>query len=130
MPKIYSNQQNVERFREPVFSIRRTKFRGSRSSESENLETNLIKIDLSRILKELETIDTSIEDDLIYLLGDINDITTEVLADDGLSYQISGVQFYYDDTSTLENLEIDTTQKISGRLSRLLSKVQRLESGT
>lgn len=129
MPKTYSNQQNIERFREPVFNIRRAKFRGSRSSQSENLETNLIKIDLSRILNELETVSTTIEDDLVYLIGDINDITTEVLLDDGLSYEISGVQFYYDDTSTTENLEVDTISKISGRLSRLLNKVQRLESG-
>lgn len=130
MPKTYSNQENIERFREPVFSIRRAKFRGSRSSESENLETNLIKIDFSRILKELETISTTIEDDLVYLIGDINDITTEVLANDGLSYAINGVQFYYHDTLTTESLEIDTISKISGKLSRLINKVQRLESGT
>lgn len=129
MSKTFSNQKKIEHFREPLFNIKRQKFRGSRSSELENLETNLLKLDLSRIFNELETISTNIDDDVIYLIGDPNDITASVLADDGLSYLIDGVQFYNDNTSTTEDLEIDTTNKISGRLSRLFNKVQRLEIG-
>lgn len=127
MSKTYSNQKKIEHFREPLFNIKRQKFRGSRSSQSENLETNLMKLDLSRIQNELDTISDTIDEDIIYLIGNIDDVNAEILADDGLSYMIDGVEFYNDNTSTTEDLSLDTMNKVSGRLSRLFNKVQRLE---
>lgn len=129
MAKTYTNQKNIDRLREPLFQISRTKFRGVRSSLNENLETNLLKLDLTRISNELDNVDSSILDDLVFLIGDINDINQSVLENDGLSYMISGVKFYFDDTTSLSDLEIDTVNKLSSKLSRLTNKVQRLEAG-
>lgn len=129
MAKTYTNQKNIDRLREPLFQISRTKFRGVRSSLNENLETNLLKLDLTRISNELDNVDSSILDDLVFLIGDINDINQSVLQNDGLSYMISGVKFYFDDTTSLSDLEIDTVNKLSSKLSRLTNKVQRLEAG-
>lgn len=129
MAKTYTNQKNIDRLREPLFQISRTKFRGVRSSLNENLETNLLKLDLTRISNELDNVDSSILDDLVFLIGDINDINQSVLENDGLSYMISGVKFYFDDTASLSDLEIDTVNKLSSKLSRLTNKVQRLEAG-
>lgn len=120
---------NNSRIKEPLFGKDRTKYRGPRNSEKENSETNLLKLDLSRLYNQMEAIDTSILDNLKYAVGDIKDIDNSVLLDDGLSYALSGVEIYLDDTATTQDVEIDTINKISSRLTRLVSKVNRLETG-
>ena len=96
MSKIYSNSDKVERIKEPLFQINRLKFRGPRNSELENVETNLLKLDLTRIENELDTIDQLVLDDISLVIGDIEDINTSILLDDGLSYEISDVAAYID----------------------------------
>lgn len=135
MPKIYTNQSNSTRIREPLFNISRVKYKGSRLSEQENVETNLLKLDITRISLELEQIDSAVIDNLVYLIGDITDITDSVKLNDGLSYSVAGVTtstFGYKDpdieSPTTQVLSIDVTNKLGAKLSRLYSKVTRLES--
>ncbi len=120
---------NNSRIKEPLFGKDRTKYRGPRSSEKENSETNLLKLDLSRLYNQMEAIDTSILENLKYTVGDISDIDNSVLLDDGLSYTLDGVEIYLDDTAVTQDVKIDTINKISSRLTRLVSKINRLETG-
>jgi len=130
MSTIYNNSKITKRIREPLFQVNRVRFRGTRESQSENLETNFLQLDLNRILNELELIDISILNKLTYLIGNITDVTNTVNLNDGLSYSIDNVNIFIDkDGSVEENLEIDIMNKISSKLSRLLNKIQRLENG-
>jgi len=92
----FNKTENKYRIREPLFQLNRIKFKSPRNSLSENLESNLLKTDFSRILNELENTDASILEKLTYIIGDINDINLTVNLDDGLSYDIPGVQIYDD----------------------------------
>jgi ribosome maturation factor RimP len=50
--------------------------------------------------------------------------------EDGVSTEIDGIQIYIDeDGASLQDLQIDATDKLSGKLSRLFNKVTRLENG-
>lgn len=130
MSTTYNNPKITQRIREPLFQVNRTRFRGSRESQSENLETNFLQLDLTRILNELESIDIAILNKLTYLIGNTADVTNAVNLNDGLSYSIDDVNIFIDkDGSIEENLELDIMNKISSKLSRLLNKIQRLENG-
>lgn len=120
MSKTYSNSNKVERIKEPLFQVNRIKFRGPRDSQLENVETNLLKIDLARIENELDSIDNSILDDITLLVGDIEDINTSVLLDDGLSYTVSDVRSYVDSSPSVfyeAVLWLDTRNSVSGETS-------------
>jgi len=126
----YRNSNKINRIVEPLFQIDRVKFKSPRNSLAENNESNLIKIDLSRILKELQEVDDSILDKITYFIGNIEDLDESAKLQDGVSYTLSDIQVYIDDVgASLETLEIDSTNKLSGKLSRLISKVSRLENG-
>lgn len=126
----YRNSNKINRIVEPLFQIDRVKFKSPRNSLAENNESNLIKIDLSRILKELQQVDDSILDKITYFIGNIEDLDESAKLEDGVSYTLSDIQIYIDDVgASLETLEIDSTNKLSGKLSRLISKVSRLENG-
>jgi hypothetical protein len=99
------------------------------------VESNLLKLDISRISKELDEIDLTVIDNLTYLIGDITDITDSVKLNDGLSYSITGVNLstfgFKDPDVELPNtqvLSIDVTNKLGAKLARLFNKVTRLES--
>jgi hypothetical protein len=126
----YRNSNKINRIIEPLYQIDRVKLKSPRSSLMENLESNLLKIDFSRILKHLDEIDDSILDKITYFVGDITDYTEQARLDDGIAYDFPGIQTYIDEASpALEELTIDTTNKLSGKLSRLINKVSRLENG-
>jgi len=126
----YRNSNKINRIIEPLYQIDRVKFKSPRNSLMENLESNLLKIDFSRILNHLNEVDNSILDKLTYFVGDITDYTEQVKLDDGISYDFAPLQRYIDEASpSLETLTIDTTNKLSGKLSRLINKVSRLENG-
>jgi hypothetical protein len=130
MATTYNNPKITQRIREPLFQVNRVRFRGSRESQCENLETNFLQLDLTRILNELESIDIDILNKLSYLIGDPADVTNAVNLNDGLTYSIDDVNIFIDkDGSVEEALEIDVMNKISSKLSRLLNKIQRLENG-
>jgi len=126
----YRNSNKINRIIEPLYQIDRAKFKSPRNSLMENLESNLLKIDFSRILNHLNEVDNSILDKLTYFIGDITDYTEQAKIDDGISYDFASLQRYIDEASpSLETLTIDTTNKLSGKLSRLINKVSRLENG-
>lgn len=126
----YRNSNKINRIIEPLYQIDRVKFKSPRNSLMENLESNLLKIDFSRILKHLNEVDNSILDKLTYFVGDITDYTEQAKLDDGISYDFATLQRYIDEASpSLTTLTIDTTNKLNGKLSRLINKVSRLENG-
>jgi hypothetical protein len=131
MAKTYSSKNKQQRIREPLYSRHRAKYRGVRHSLDQNVETNLIKIDISRILDELESIDVNILNDLTILVGEKSEITDTILLDDGLSYTVEGVAFTYGSsdfsTQVMAELEVDTLDKMSSKLSRLQRKTKDLE---
>jgi len=130
MATTYNNPKITQRIREPLFQVNRVRFRGSRESQCENLETNFLQLDLTRILNELESIDIDILNKLSYLIGETADITNAVNLNDGLTYSIDDVNIFIDkDGSVEEVLELDVMNKLSSKLSRLLNKIQRLENG-
>jgi hypothetical protein len=111
----YRNSNKINRIIEPLYQIDRVKLKSPRSSLMENLESNLLKIDFSRILKHLDEIDDSILDKITYFVGDITDYTEQARLDDGIAYDFPGIQTYIDEASpALEELTIDTTNKLSG----------------
>lgn len=126
---IFNTINKVQKIKEPLFQINRARYRGVRVSESENLESNLIKLDLSRINSELDSIDLKIFENLKILIGDKDLITYNVNLDDGLSNELQGIDIKFDDKPLQEDIEIDSTDKISGKIARLLNKVTRLEKG-
>jgi len=130
MATTFNNRKNSQRIREPLFNINRIKYRGPRSSELENLETNLLKLDITRILTELENIDISILDSLTYVLGSTKNLSEQQKLQDGISYDIENVFFYIENVIQLDyTLVIDTIDRVSSKLSRLSAKIKRLESG-
>ena len=96
MALFYNKRENSQRIREPLFQVNRLKYRNTRNSESENLETNLIKIDLTRISNEIDSIESDIAAKVKYFIGDVRDYTTAVNLNDGLSYSIDDVEIYDD----------------------------------
>lgn len=123
----YTANNIKNRKKQPLFKIDRVKYRSYRDSQQENVETNLLKIDLSRILNGLNAVDDAVLVDLKYLIGDISDKTEDTNLQGGLSYSLPSVQMYYDDTSQISDLEIQTLSMISSRLFRLKNKISRLE---
>lgn len=115
--------------REPLMQINRIKFKSSRSSLLENVETNILKIDLTRILNQLNTIDEKILDNLEYFYPSIYEYTEQNKLNDGASSSIDNINIYIDDNLTTEPVVLDSGSKISGKLSRLFYKVTLLENG-
>lgn len=126
----FNKTENKYRIREPLFQLNRIKFKSSRNSLSENLESNLLKIDFSRILDELTTVDLDILNKLNYFIGRVNDYDQAAKLEDGISYALDGISIYIDAPGATENsLEVDTMNKLSGKLARLFYKVSLLENG-
>lgn len=126
----YNKSENKNRIREPLFQINRLKFKSPRNSLAENVETNLLKIDLTRILNELDSVDTLILNKITYFIGNVLDYTETAKLDDGITTELDGIQIYIDDTGAVESpLEIDSMNKLSGKLARLFYKVSLLENG-
>lgn len=127
MANSYSKKTN--QVREPIFNISRIKFKSERNSLLENVETNVLKIDFTRLLSELNNIDLSINEKLSYFVGDTLDYTTESKLEDGIKYVFEDLDIYIDDNSAGQvDLQLDSLDKISGKLSRLFYKVKLLES--
>lgn len=126
----FQKSESKYKIREPLFSINRTKFKSDRSSLSENVESNLLRIDLSRILNELQSIDDSILEKIICFNGELINYTLENKLNDGISSELEGLDLYIDkELATEQELVVDTTEKLSGNLSRLFYKISLLESG-
>jgi hypothetical protein len=131
MSRTFNTAAKIEQVKEPLFQISRSKYRGSRSSEQENLEANLLKLDLTRIHQELNLIDDSILDEITLFIGDKFQLDQDDIPLDGLSYELEGIGLTaFDYIEGLDEiLDIDIIDKLSGILFRTMSKVHRLEKG-
>lgn len=129
MGKIFNTLAKIQKVKQPLFQINRSRYRGVRGSEVENLETNLIKMDLTRIESQLNEIDASIVDNLEVFVGNKQDINLVTNLDDGLSSTIIGVDIKFENLLLEEDIKIDSIDKLSGQVSRLITKVSRLEKG-
>lgn len=128
MAKTYLDNAIKSRVKQPLLSREVTKYRSHRVSEKENLETNLIKMDLNRVMSSLNQADASILVDLRYLVGDVRDLNEEVELNDGLKYEIDNVEVYIDnDSPSIEDLSIETIGVLMSKLSRIENKISRLE---
>jgi hypothetical protein len=126
----FNKIENKNRIREPLFQLNRIKFKSSRNSLSENLESNLLKTDFSRILNELTTVDLNILNKINYFIGSVGDYNESAKLEDGISYALDGINIYIDGIGSTESLlEVDTMNKLSGKLARLFYKVSLLENG-
>lgn len=126
----YTKRLNTKRIREPLFQKSRTKYRASRSSELENFETNLLKLDITRILIELSEIDVNVIEKIIYFIGDKKLITDEVKLDDGLSSELIGINLFFDKVgATEDSVLLESMDRLSSKMSRLFFKIKRLEIG-
>lgn len=130
----FSKKSNRRRIVEPLFNRSRQKYRASRVSSSEILEMNSLILDLERIKIDLDEIDASILAKSYGLSGNIKSITLAEKLTDGPDYDINGVEINIDDPSTsygssIESLSIKNTNILSARLSRIESKIKRLENG-
>lgn len=126
---IFNTINKVQKVKQPLFQINRARYRGVRSSELENSEINLIKLDLTRINLELDSIDLKILEDLTVIIGDKDSITYNTNLNDGLSNELTGIDIKFDDKALQEDIEIESIDKMSGKIARLLNKVSRLEKG-
>ena len=85
---------------------------------------------MTRILNELDSVDTLILDKITYFIGNVLDYTETAKLSDGITTEIDGIEVYIDEIGAVENpLEIDSMNKLSGKLARLLYKVSLLENG-
>ena len=126
----FNKIENKNRIREPLFQLNRIKFKSSRNSLSENLESNLLKTDFSRILNELTIVDLNILNKINYFIGSVGDYNEAAKLEDGISYALDGINIYIDGIGSTESLlEVDTMNKLSGKLARLFYKVSLLENG-
>lgn len=129
MGKIFDTLAKIQKVKQPLFQINRSRYRGVRSSEMENLETNLIKMDLTRIELQLDEVDAGIVDHLEIFVGNKQDINLMVNLDDGLSSIVNDVDIKFEDIVLEEDIKVDSLDKIAGQVSRLITKVNRLEKG-
>lgn len=131
MSKTFNNGSKISRVKEPLFQVNRMRYRGSRDSQLENVETNLLKLDITRIYQELDAIDQSVLDAVEFFTfsEELSSTTPSATDSDGHSWVIDDVGLSIYDRPLESQLKIDTLDKIGGKLSRILSKVQRLEMG-
>lgn len=127
MPKTYNTTSKLNKVKEPLFDLNRAKYRSPRSSEKENVETNLLKLDLTRIQLLLDEVDVAILDSVELFVGNRIDITETTYLSDGLIYEVDSIDLQIDEEILEEDIEIDTLEKLSGMLTRLINKVNKLE---
>jgi hypothetical protein len=133
MANTFTEQDNNGNITEPLFSRSRQKYKGERNSGQENLEINSILIDIIRINNQIIDIDNSLENVSLDLVSKISELTEQESLDDGKNLQISNTNILLDDKLTTygdleENMILETLNKISGKISRIQSKIKRLEN--
>lgn len=130
MSIVFNTLAKIQKVKQPLFQLNRSKFRGPRISFSDNLESNLFKLDVTRIELQLKEVDESIIDKLEIFTGNKKDISLEINLDDGLSSVISGVDIKFEELVLEEDIKVDSLDKAAGQVSRLISKLNRLEKGS
>jgi hypothetical protein len=136
MPTSYSNNSIGNEYREPLTNRLRSYYRSPRKSFQENLISNKIYIDLQRIYLELEATDTSMLNSIKIILDKEKDSTFTTEKSDGSrsfsldSELINSMSFmtkWKQDSQFVEISEMETIDTIAARLSKISSKINRLE---
>jgi hypothetical protein len=130
MPITYTKQSHTKRLIEPFFSRFRQKYRGTRNSKRENLEMNSLIVDFNRINNQLDSIDLTCDGYSADINGKIFSIVEADVLLDGVDVEIDGVSAVIVDeiSATPSYLNINDIVKITGKLSRLQSKIKFLEN--
>ncbi len=124
----FYKRSNRKRVVEPIFVKNRQKYRGYRSSVSENNEMNSLIVDLERITLQLDEINNLIDEQSIRIVGRISAATVAEKLQDGTTQTISGVEIFYDDSSPeLEDLVIPNLATLASKIARLELKIQKME---
>lgn len=124
----FSKRSNRRRLVEPLFVRTRQKFRGSRSSLSENNEINSLIVDMERLKIDLDSIELSITENSINLIGYLNTLTEVQKLNDEPLYEIENVQIHYDGTTSgVEQLSLRNLNDLSAKLSSLESRIRFME---
>jgi hypothetical protein len=130
----FSKKSNRRRIVEPLFTRSRQRYKGPRSSQSENIEMNSLILDLERVKIDLDSVETSILSITRDVVGNVKVITEAEKLTDGPLVEIDGVKFNLDKAgdpygSNLEEVFISNLNTLAAKISRLESKVKRLENG-
>jgi len=131
MPITYTKQSHTKRLIEPLFSRFRQKYRGTRNSKKENLEINSLLADFNRINNQLDSISLTCDSYSIGINGKIFSLVEQEVLVDGVNIQPEGVTAYslnIDATPSASSISINDIVKITGKLSRLQSKIKFLEN--
>jgi len=131
MPITYTKQSHTKRLVEPLFSRFRQKYRGTRNSKRENLEINSLLADFNRINNQLTSIDLACDSYSVTINGKIFSSTEQEVLVDGADIEIQGVTAYSvdnDATPSSSSIGVNDIVKITGKLSRLQSKIKYLEN--
>ena len=132
----YKNPYNQNGLREPLIRRIRAYYRGPRKSYQENLISDQIYVDIQRIYYELEKINIDILNKVKLILDKEKDDNFTNLESDGSrsipfdSDIIGGIVFYgdwKDSGSHTEYSSVPTIDSLSSRLSRVQSKLNRIE---
>ena len=127
----YTKQSHTKRLIEPLFSRFRQKYRGTRNSKKENLEINSLLADFNRINNQLDSISLTCDSYSIGINGKIFSLVEEEVLIDGVNVQPEGVTAYSLSnaaTPIASSISINDIVKITGKLSRLQSKIKFLEN--
>lgn len=124
----FSKRLNRRRLVEPLFTKTRQKFRGNRNSLYENNEINSLIVDMERLKIELDSIEISITENSLNLVGYLNTLTEEQKLADAPLYEIPEVEVHYDgNTSGMQQLSLRNLNDLSAKLSSLESKIKFME---
>jgi hypothetical protein len=124
----FSKRSNRRRLVEPLFVKTRQKFRGNRISLSEKNEINSLIVDMERLKIELDSIEVSIAQNSVNLVGYLNTLTEVEKINDEPLYDITGVEVHYDGkTSGVEQLSLRNLNDLSAKLSSLESRIRFME---
>jgi hypothetical protein len=127
MAKVYFERKRII---QPLYQRFRSTFRGPRKSEYENLEMNKILIDMHRLDGYIQGIDEQIYEQQRIFVGQLDPEKVQIHEEynDGKYYIFDDVQIeYYSDSATPDYLEIDTSDTIASKMTRLSRKIKMLE---
>jgi hypothetical protein len=133
MAKTYPSKAKY-RVVQPFFERFRQRYRGHRNSVDENREMNFFLIDVNKINNTLTSISTSIDDVEKNFIGNLNNLSSLEISEDGLFYDLSPIRVFYQDVYELntpaeQSLYLSKANRLSAILARLETKVTRIENG-
>lgn len=95
---------------------------------------NFFLIDVNKINNTLTSINTNIDDVEKNFIGNLNNLSSLEISEDGLFYDLSPIRVFYQDVYELntpaeQSLYLSKANRLSAILARLETKVTRIENG-